>query len=81
MSANRRARKMYRIVGIRRDESRDVLRSGLTRDQATALFATLMNSEEFTAFSVERDPSTNPGARNPAELDVHNADCERGLAQ
>ncbi|MBI3866011.1 MAG: hypothetical protein HY290_29390 [Planctomycetia bacterium] len=63
MSEKRHQQKLYRIVGIRRNESREVLRSGLSREQATALFLTLMNSEEFTGFAVERDPH-QPAARH-----------------
>ena len=55
MNAKLKQQKQYRIVGIRRDDSRDVLQSGLLREQATELFQTIMNSEEFTAFAVERD--------------------------
>ena len=46
---------MYCIIGIRTDDSREVLGEELTRDEATDLFSKVMDSKEFSAFSVERE--------------------------
>jgi hypothetical protein len=44
----------YRIVGIRADDSREVLGEGLTKEQATELFIEYLDSNQFAALSVER---------------------------
>lgn len=45
----------FRIVGIRLDDSREMIGKGMTRDEATDLFMRLMESKKFSAISVERE--------------------------
>lgn len=43
----------YRLVGIRADDSREVLGQGLTREQLSHLFMEFMESKEYPSLAVE----------------------------
>jgi hypothetical protein len=43
----------YRIIGIRADDSQEVLAHDLTRDEATDLFVKLIDSKKYAGFRVE----------------------------
>jgi hypothetical protein len=46
---------MYRIIGLRADHSPEVLGQELTRDEATELFMTLLDSKKYSGFKIERE--------------------------
>ena len=47
--------ELYRIVGIRPDDSLRVLGEGLTKDEATDLFVTLIDVKDYSGLRVERE--------------------------